>query len=224
MTVKQIRTFIKNKDLIDRRRKEIFKGAAELFLKKGYGQTSMQDLAQFLGLSKYQLYQYIGSKDDIIHLIVEYSGNYDRAIYRKILEDDKELSAIDSLSNAIALYGESIDTNQDIHNFLNHVIPSFPKEYRIKMFEVYEEIVDIFKDIIRKGINSGEFKEVDIDIVAHDIVLQIQAWAHRRWLLKKKFGYKEYIKRVTESVLILLVDNGLRNDSLSVSNAQLKRG
>ena len=32
-TVKEVRTFVKNKELIDERRRQIFQGAAELFLK-----------------------------------------------------------------------------------------------------------------------------------------------------------------------------------------------
>jgi AcrR family transcriptional regulator len=49
---KEIRSFIKNRKLVEERRGKIFRGAASIFLKKGYGGTSMQELAQYLHMSK----------------------------------------------------------------------------------------------------------------------------------------------------------------------------
>ena len=87
---KKIRTFTKNEALIEERRNQIFRGAAKLFLKKGYGGTSMQELAQYLGMSKMGLYHYIGTKEDIIHLILEYSHNHERNLCKRMLENIDE--------------------------------------------------------------------------------------------------------------------------------------
>ena len=203
---KKIRTFAKNKALIEERRNQIFRGAAKFFLKKGYDGTSMQELAQYLGMSKMGLYHYIGKKEDIIHLIQDYSGNYEHNVCIKIQANIEKLSATQSLCNAIRLYMSDAEENQDIHNFLNHVAASMPPEYRQRLYEDYTFVVDIFVKIIQRGIQSGEFREVNANLVALNIMLFMQAWAHRRWILRKAFTLEEYTKQQIDLVL-----NSLKN-------------
>jgi len=108
----------------------------------------------------------------------------------------------------VRLYISGVDSNQDIHNFNNHVIAGSPQEYRNIMFDDYIFIVDTFKKIIQKGSQDGEFKNVNANLIAQNILLSAQAWATRRWLLRKDFTLEEYIKEQTELVLSLL-----KNDS-----------
>ncbi len=51
-------------------RKRIFDTAARLFAEKGYGSTSIRDLAQDLGLQKSSLYHHFSSKEDILYKLV----------------------------------------------------------------------------------------------------------------------------------------------------------
>lgn len=51
------------------RREEIIAAAAELFGRLGYHQTSMEDIAQAVGISKPTLYHYTNSKSDIVFWI-----------------------------------------------------------------------------------------------------------------------------------------------------------
>ncbi len=203
---KKIRTFAKNKALVEERRNQIFRGAAKFFLKKGYNGTSMQELAQYLGMSKMGLYHYIGRKEDIIHLIQDYSGNYEHNLYKQIQENINQLSPTQSLCNAMRLYVAGVDEHQDIHNFLNHVAASMPQDYRRRLYEDYTFVVEIFVEIIQRGIQSGEFREVNASLVAQNIMLLSQAWAHRRWILRKAFTLEEYTKQQID-----LVFNSLKN-------------
>ena len=50
-------------------RDRILEEAAKLFTEKGYEATSVQDLAQALGLSKAALYHHFGSKEEILYEI-----------------------------------------------------------------------------------------------------------------------------------------------------------
>jgi len=53
----------------DGRREEIISAAAELFGKVGYHQTSMEDIADAVGISKPTLYHYTKSKSEIVFWI-----------------------------------------------------------------------------------------------------------------------------------------------------------
>jgi AcrR family transcriptional regulator len=50
---------------------EILEAAANIFNRKGYHGTSIQDIADQVGMLKGSLYYYISSKDDLLHQIFE---------------------------------------------------------------------------------------------------------------------------------------------------------
>jgi AcrR family transcriptional regulator len=54
-----------------RRQREIYDVAARVFHQKGYEQTSMDDIADAVGLLKGSLYHYINSKEDLLYGIAE---------------------------------------------------------------------------------------------------------------------------------------------------------
>jgi AcrR family transcriptional regulator len=57
----------------DRRNRsdELIQAALELFAKKGYAATSLQDMADVVGVLKGSLYHYIDSKEDLLYQIFE---------------------------------------------------------------------------------------------------------------------------------------------------------
>ena len=60
-----IPTTVKNKDLVEKRRRQIVLAAIKLFSKKGFHKTTLKELAEEAGLSHGNVYDYVGSKEDI---------------------------------------------------------------------------------------------------------------------------------------------------------------
>lgn len=58
----------KRRQLVDA---EIYTVATKLFSEKGYASTSLQDIADAMGLSRPALYHYVDSKEDILARLVE---------------------------------------------------------------------------------------------------------------------------------------------------------
>ena len=54
-----------------RRRREIFDASVRLFLKKGFSETSMREIAAAAGIGKSTLYGYFRTKDDVLVFVVE---------------------------------------------------------------------------------------------------------------------------------------------------------
>lgn len=55
----------------NRRREDIFNAAARIFNEKGYAATSIQDVADAVGILKGSLYYYIDSKEDLLFQIIQ---------------------------------------------------------------------------------------------------------------------------------------------------------
>lgn len=60
----------------DARYDQIYETAARLFYEKGYAATSLQDLANAVGLQKGSLYYYIDSKEDLLYGITDYAHTF----------------------------------------------------------------------------------------------------------------------------------------------------
>ena len=54
-----------------RRRDELVVAAAEIFHRKGYDATSMQEIAEAVGMLKGSLYYYIDTKEDLLFAVIE---------------------------------------------------------------------------------------------------------------------------------------------------------
>lgn len=80
----------KKKDLDGRRSRdrEVVAAAVRLFYEKGYAATSMQDVADELGLLKGSLYYYIDTKESLLRKIFETSHDQVRTIAEKYRDSD----------------------------------------------------------------------------------------------------------------------------------------
>ena len=58
-----------DRELTERKQRQIVDGAAQVLLENGFCKTSIRDIAGAAGMSMGQLYHYIGSKDDVLYLM-----------------------------------------------------------------------------------------------------------------------------------------------------------
>ncbi|MEM7433141.1 MAG: TetR/AcrR family transcriptional regulator [Pseudomonadota bacterium] len=72
--------------------------AAEIFAAKGYSETSMEDLVQATGVSRYGLYGTFGNKRELFEAALErFAESLGKASFLKLLEPDAELDQIRSI-------------------------------------------------------------------------------------------------------------------------------
>src|SRR5579875_2526973 len=83
------------------RQKEIALAAIKLFEQKGYHATSVQDIADEVGIQKGSLYHYIHSKEDLLmqiayEAIVEFNQNLEHILHTEETSRDKLIQAIEN--------------------------------------------------------------------------------------------------------------------------------
>ena len=61
----------KAEKLVEKKHRQIADGASRILLEKGYHPTTIREIAQECGMSMGQLYHYISSKDDVLHLMFQ---------------------------------------------------------------------------------------------------------------------------------------------------------
>ena len=158
------------------RRAEVLRTAARLFKTHGYRGTSMQQLADAVGLGKGSLYHHLDSKGELVFEIMA-SGLAD-AISRieGVLADDV-LSPEGKLQAAIRiLINDLCDDFDDSIGLAvmtdGHILTPERRAEYVALRDAYE---DRFQSIVESGIASGDFHQCDPDL-ATKAILGMCAW------------------------------------------------
>jgi len=199
----KVRTFSSNDKLVEQRRKLIAEKSTLVFLRNGYQQTTMRDIGKALKMAPGSLYHYIGSKKDILHLIVlntalgaqpmkDYVNQFGKVSYSKALSEAMLFcfKNADSIVNSLMLFNRYIleFSREDFHHLLVSEI----------------DVADYFEQLIKGGVDAGAFKCNDPRLLAHDILMYTNDWALRKWYLKQYYTLEEYTEEHTRMILELL--------------------
>ena len=198
---KEIESSVKDKELVEIRRKEIVNAAVDLFVRKGFHRTTIREIAQKFGMSVGTLYEYIRTKEDILILVCDYINSTVRMRVKPSVEITQD--SAQSLNNAIDIYYKIIDELQDYIIFLYQETKSLSHENRKYIFKSEEDMTKIFEDILKHGVERGSFKidEKNIPLTAHNIMVLGQMWAFRRWALQKNYTLERYIETQSKSII-----------------------
>lgn len=211
---RDIRAMVKDSALVEERRKLIKETAISLFLRKGYHETTTRELAEACGMSAGSLYQYIGSKEDILHLIAEGSRRDAQALERR-LDQSHDGDVVAALRECIAERVRASERTRLSNMFVNRHMASFSEEDRRALLEGMEARIHSVRRLLERGAESGVFRVRFPLWLAHDILLMAWNWGQRRWFLGKHFTLDEYTRACTESVLdLILVDRADRHEAL----------
>lgn len=187
---------------------EIVRTAARLFVKNGYNKTKMTDIAETVGMSKANLYNYIGKKDDLTFLIFEAYNQRTSAVINEINSLPMDISATEKLRKAIKSYSEVVNEYQEESIFLHHAVVRLNKEGRRKLISGLTKTFSFFADLLDEGIEAGEFRRCNNILVGANIADMCARWAHHRWFWRGFITLEEYIIQQTKSVESQILKDG----------------
>jgi len=199
--VRNIRTYSKNTNLVSKKRELISTKALGLFLEKGYAKTTIREIAEACGWTEGALYRYIGSKEDILHLILPEARVL---LFQEYALGLGELDAIEKMRKCIWRYYKWQDETADRNIFYNREIHNFTQKDRRILLKSQSDYIKFFRDLVPEGVAKGKFHCSDPLLVAHNIVMLGFDWSMRRWFLKQYYTIDEYIEKQTAMFLQIL--------------------
>ena len=141
-------------------RDEILTKAAEVFEKRGFAQTRIQDIAQALDLSRSALYHYFKSKDEMLaSLVQEHTSARLPALAE--LASAKTRPAGERLREALRRTIEIRLASGSRLRALDRLTAEMPEDLRKRFDKDRRRILDLYADIVADGIAEGEFRDVD---------------------------------------------------------------
>jgi len=150
------------------REQEIYDISANLFRDRGYHATSMQDIADAVGLQKGSLYHYISSKEDLLARIAEEAlttfNDGIEGIYQR------DLSPTEKLRRALEHHVVSVAERLDLMSVYLQESRALTSKQQTEMLEQRARYENLVQKILQDGIAAGEFREVDVKIVANALL------------------------------------------------------
>ncbi|MCG5434502.1 TetR/AcrR family transcriptional regulator [Mycobacterium sp. MYCO198283] len=148
------------------RRQELLAVATKLFAARGYHGTRMDDVADVVGLNKATVYHYYASKSLILYDIYKRAADFTVAA----LHDDPSASARETIYHFTRrlLVGIASDLEQAAVYFQEgpYITEWFTEEQVEYIRNAESQVYEHVRDVIDRGIASGEFNECDSHVLA----------------------------------------------------------
>ncbi len=208
---KLIPSMIKDRRLIQQRRRQIIDGAVRLFVEKGFHRTTTREIARECGLSIGTMYEYIQSKEDVLYLVCEHiHSELESRLKEAVSEKD---SGIESLRKSLRQLFRVMDEMRQLVLLIYQETKSLPKEQMKYVLSKEEEITGIFERILEKGERDGTIR-VDpssIKLMAHNIMVMGQMWTFRHWSLGRHYDLDTFTDKQMQLLLGEFTAGGKRN-------------
>tara|TARA_B100001778_G_C18506973_1_gene592337 strand:+ start:461 stop:1039 length:579 start_codon:yes stop_codon:yes gene_type:complete len=179
----------------------IMDAALQVFVSKGYSDTRMDDIVEMSGLSKGAIYHHYKSKKELFISLIEHWENFS---FPNIF--DKDLDKISSADALRAIVNDIVITfKKNKHVFLAELefwsLANHDEDVRLKTKSLYVKLLNLFKNIIKKGIDRGEFKNIDKNIGALSIMTSIQGVIWFSIFEESKLSAEIYLNEVIEFII-----------------------
>jgi AcrR family transcriptional regulator len=148
-------------DVSEERKDQIIEAAVSVFARDGFGDARMDDIADESGLSKGALYWYFKNKDAIISAIFDSVFRREISKIRKL--EEEKLPARDMLQVYVDLVVKDLKTMEPIMPILyDFMAMGFRRKNIRKLIQrSFQEFIQATEPVIRRGIDHGEFINVD---------------------------------------------------------------
>jgi AcrR family transcriptional regulator len=151
-----------------KRRHEIFHRVVNVFLKKGFQETSMREIAESAGLGKSTLYDYFKTKDEIlVYFFEDHLGD--------LAEEAQEIAVQNSaadkrLRQIMEKYIENLQANKNLFMKLSLESQRLRLESQKQIQEKRHAYQDLIRTLIDEGIREGVFRKVNSLLAARLLI------------------------------------------------------
>jgi AcrR family transcriptional regulator len=170
------------KTVMATRREEILVEAAKVFQEKGYRGTTVQDIAEAVGMLKGSLYYHFDNKEEIFYEIIHDPLNHFVSQMAEVVALD--LSPAEKLRTALRYHLSAFDAHlPGVQVVLRENLDTMDGENWAAIRTLWKQHRRHWEAILNEGVEQGQFRpDLDVKIVTLG-VLGMCNWMHRwyRW-------------------------------------------
>ena len=202
MSTSDVPTRVKNKELVVRRREQIVLAAIKLFARKGFHETNLRELAEEAGISHGNIYDYVGTKQDIFFLVHEFINTL--ATEKMIRSTENIIDPLERLRRLVRTEFDLMYEWSDAILLLIQETHILDKPHLKALLKTEKSRVSRIEDTLQECIDKGRIRNVNVRIVGNVIKSMTETWVSKRWDLR---GHVDRMEM--EKAIIDLMSNGL---------------
>jgi TetR/AcrR family transcriptional regulator, cholesterol catabolism regulator len=156
---------------------DIIERAGTIFYQKGYEATSLQDIADAVGMLKGSIYYYIKTKEDLLYELVTRAQD----MFEATLEEDDETAQSPAPVRLRAFIGRwmALTSRQREWGLVaEREFMRLSKRRLKRVIERRDEFTSYVKDIIRQGIAEGAFDPSTDESVGATAIFELMKTSH----------------------------------------------
>ena len=191
-----VKSASKDLDLVRERRGLLVAAAVRVFKEKGFHETTVRDIGREAGMTQGTIYNYVGSKDDILYLVCDHIVSEYQEETRKAL--DNSADARTRVRNSVRAVCEVMDKHQDEILLIyqdSHLLDA--RSRRVILARV-EEFVGMFETILNDAARELGRPLPDPHFAANALTFFPSILALRRWSLKVQNRRPELIESIVD--------------------------
>jgi len=151
---------------------ELLEAALALFVEKGFAATRADEVAQRAGVSKGTLYLYYPSKEELLKAVIaHYLSSRIAATADEVREIRGPMAPV--LREMLVAWWQQTYAGPGSGTFklIISEVCNFPAIGEFYVREVVEPGHAVVRTILQRGIDSGEFRPVDVESAVHSLLL-----------------------------------------------------
>ena len=137
-----------DRELTEMKQRQIVDGASKVLFEKGFGKTSIRDIAAACGMSMGQLYHYISTKDDILYLMHVRS----QELWHQHLAEagfDAIADPVAKLEHGLRITIRYLSENRDLYRFIFTESKYLDREHLVKVLELDDQnVVGFYRHLL----------------------------------------------------------------------------
>lgn len=193
-------TTVKNENLIQKRREQIVLAAIKLFSQKGFHRTTLRELAEEAGLSHGNIYDYVGSKEDIFFLLHEYMVELvDSALSQSVA------NVIDPVEKLRRMVRSEFNV---MYEWADAILIIYQESHILKKSPLMKEFLHTerehlarFERVLEECSRTGACGSIQPRTVANLIKIMADSWVLKRWDLRGHVTQLEMESSILDLVL-----------------------
>ncbi len=155
-------------------KKKILDSAFNVFVSNGYNDTTMSHIVKESGLSKGAIYHYYSSKKELFASLIDHWEIFSFPDFYS--KDNKNESAEDTLIRFADTVYDVFCSKPDV--FLAEIefwaLANKDREIKERSKVLYSKILTLFELVLNKGVRNNEFKSIDTEIIAMELLSVFQ--------------------------------------------------
>lgn len=187
-------------DLTEKRRQQIIEAAMKVFSEKGFEKARVDDIVAESGLSKGAVYWYFDSKDAIFQAAFDQFLDLDQQALKMLIQQPGTVRQ--RMLDYLLMMVDTVAQNQSLLPLGYQFYAAAIRQRRLQdYFQRYYQIYsDLISQLLREGIERGELKVIDEQVVAIQLVAMVEGMFLLWFLYSQDFEPERFVRSLVDTV------------------------